>query len=173
MGSNGKRIIASLLGIHVSEDPPQLQSLVPARVVQKIEAGTLPRFNPSTIMLENGETCHFMDRAALAVQKTEKVYKGKRSGGSYRLTKGFTIHSGNSTTRPIEQNWYEFKEGVVFVTDRRIIFVAQDHGFEKNLRDLTAIIPYTDAITLQYNSQTMTLMLPQPQLMAKVIRMVR
>lgn len=172
MSSNEKRMLASLFGIHLNEDPPQLQSLVPQRISNKIMAGILPTFNPSTIMLGMNETCHFMDKAALAVQKTERVYKSRRNGGSYRVTKNFTIHSGGCTTKPVEQSWYEFKEGVIFVTNERVIFVAPENGFEKKIKNLTAVIPYSDAIGLQFESQTITVMLPQSQLMAMVLKMV-
>lgn len=68
--------------------------------------------------------------------------------------------------------WYEFKEGVVFVTNQRIIFVAPENGFEKKIKNLTAVIPYNDAVALQFGSQTITIMLPQAQLMAMVLQMV-
>ena len=66
--------MASLFGVHLSEDAPRLQSLVPQRISNEIMTGQLPKFNPSTIMLAKNETCHFMDRAALVVKKTEKSY---------------------------------------------------------------------------------------------------
>ncbi|MDF2872844.1 MAG: hypothetical protein K0R05_4419 [Anaerocolumna sp.] len=172
MASKGKRVIASLFGIHLNEDTPQLQSLVPQRISSEIMTGQLPSFSPSTIMLGQNETCHFMDKAALAVKQKEKSYQTHRSGNSYRLTKNYTIHSSNGRTSPVEQEWFEFKEGVVFVTNERIIFVAPEHGFEKKIINLTAFIPYTDAIALQFGSQTINLILPQSQLIAMVLQMV-
>ena len=38
--------------------------------------------------------------------------------------------------KPVEQSWYEFKEGVIFVTNERIIFVAPKNGFEKKLKTI-------------------------------------
>lgn len=173
MSSKGKRFVAGLFGIKLSEDPPQLESLVPQRISNEIMIGQLPKFNPATLMLAKNETCHFMDKAALAVKQKEKSYHSRRSGGSYKLTKNYTMHSSNSNTKPVEQEWYEYKEGVVFVTNQRIIFVAPEHGFEKKIKNLTAIVPYSDAISLQFGSQTITIMLPQAQLMAMVLKMVQ
>ena len=172
MASKGKRFIASLFGIRLNEDAPQLQSLVPQRITNEIMTGQLPTFRPSGIMLAQNESCHFMDKAALAVKQTEKIYQSRRSGGSYKLTKNYTMHSSNSRSKPIEQEWYEFKEGVIFVTNQRIIFVAPENGFEKKIKNLTAVIPYSDAVALQFGSQTITVMLPQAQLMAMVLQMV-
>jgi hypothetical protein len=135
-------------------------------------SGNLPKFNPSTIMLGKNETCHFMDKAALAVKQKERSYATHRYGSSYRVTKNWTMHSSNGRAKPIDQEWYEFKEGVVFVTNERIIFVAPEHGFEKKIKNLTAVIPYTDAIALQFGSQTINIMVPQSKLMAMVLQMV-
>lgn len=171
--SDGKRFFASLLGIHLSEEPPVMQSLVPKRIANEIMNGKLPKFTPSTILLKQNEICHFMNKAALVVQKKEKMYKSRRNGASYRITKGFTLHSGGSTTKPVEQVWYEYKEGVIFVTNKRIIFVAPENGFEKRITDLTAIVPYTDAIALQFGNQTINVLLPDSGLISEVIRMVK
>jgi hypothetical protein len=46
--------------------------------------------------------------------------------------------------------------------------VAPEHGFEKKIKNLTAVIPYNDAVALQFGSQTINLMMPKPQLMAMV-----
>lgn len=172
MSSNGKRFVASLFGIHLSEDVPQLQSLVPQRVSNEIMTGQLPKFNPSTIMLGKHETCHFMDKAALVVKQKERTYRTHRTGSSYKVTKNWTIHSTNGQAKPVEQEWYEFKEGIVFVTNERIIFVAPEHGFEKKIKNLTATIPYSDAVALQFGSQTINLIIPQSQLMAMVLQML-
>ena len=75
MSNNGKRLLASLMGVHLNEEAPQLESLVPQRISNQIMSGQLPKFNPSTIILGQNESCHFMDRAALAIKKTEKSYQ--------------------------------------------------------------------------------------------------
>lgn len=172
MSNSGKKLLASLMGIHLNEEVPKLESLVPQRVSNQIMSGQLPKFNPSTIILGQNESCHFMDRAALAIKKTEKSYQSRRNGRSYRLTKGFTIHSSNANTKPVVQEWYEYKIGIVFVTNKRIIFVSPENGFEKKVRNLTAVIPYSNAVSLQFNSQILTLMLPQAQFFAEVLRMI-
>ena len=172
MSSKGKRFVASLFGIRLSEDPPQMQSLVPQRISNEIMAGSLPKFNPSTLMLAVNETCHFMDKAALAMQKKERQYYSSKHGSSYKVSKNFTKRSGSGITRPLDQTWYEYQEGVIFVTNQRIIFVSQENGFEKKIKNLTAIIPYADALALQFGNQTITVMLPQASLMYIVLQMV-
>lgn len=172
MSGKGTCFVASLFGIHLSEDAPRLQSLVPQRISNEIMAGNLPKFNPLTVLLEKNETCHFMDRAALAVKQRECSYFNYRSGNSYKVTKNWTMHSTRGNTKPIEQEWYEFKEGIVFVTNKRIIFVDPEYGFEKKIKNLTAVIPYIDAMVLQFKSQTINIMVPQPRIMMMVLQMI-
>lgn len=172
MSSVGKRFVASLLGVRLDEDAPQLTSLVPQRISNDIMSGKLPKFNPSTILLGKNETCHFMDKAALVVKQKEKSYSTRRSGSSYKMSKNWTIHSSNGRTEPIVQEWYEYKEGVVFITNQRIIFVAPEYGFEKKVKNLTAVIPYSDGIGLQFGSQKINLMVPESILMLNILQMV-
>lgn len=82
------------------------------------------------------------------------------------------MHSSNGRAKPIAQEWFEFKEGIVFSTNERIIFVAPEYGFEKKIKNLTAFIPYTDAVALQFGSHNINLIMPQSQLMAMVLQMV-
>lgn len=172
MSSKGTRFFASLFGIRLSEDAPQIVSLVPQKVSNEIMTGQLPTFRPSTLLLEQNETCHFMDKCAIVIKKKEKSYHTKRHGGGYKLTKNYTMYSSGGTTRPLEQEWYEYKEGIVFVTNKRIIFVEPENGFEKKIKSLSAVVPYTDAISLQFGNQTITLMMQQAQLMTIVLQMI-
>ena len=50
--------------------------------------------------------------------------------------------------------------------------MAPENGFEKKIKNLTAVIPYSDAAALQFGDQTITVMLPQSRLMAMVLKMV-
>lgn len=172
MSCNGKRFVASLFGIHLSENIPVFQSLVPQRISNEIMAGKLLKFNPSTIMLKNNETCHFMDKAAIVVKKKERSYYSCKYDKSYKITKNLTMHSSNRLTNPVDQEWYEFTEGVVFVTNARIIFVALEDGFEKEIKNLTFVVPYNNAVALQFGNQTLNLIMPMPKLMVSVLNMV-
>lgn len=110
-------------------------------------------------MMGKNENCHFMDKAALSAKQKERSYATHRLGKSFKVTNNWTMHSTNGRAKPIDQEWFEFKEGGVFVTNEKIIFVAPENGFEKNIKNLTAVISYTDAVALQFGSQTLNLMM--------------
>ena len=69
MSSKGERFVASIFGIRLSEDVPQLQSLVPKRISNQIMTGQLPKFNPSTIMLGRMKHVILLDKAALVIKQ--------------------------------------------------------------------------------------------------------
>ena len=94
MSSNGKRLLASLFGIHLNEDPPQLQRLVPQRISNEIMTGTLPTYDPSTIMLGKSKIFHFVDKVALAVQKQKKYSAFKVCASIWKQHSGRELYLG-------------------------------------------------------------------------------
>lgn len=123
-------------------------------------------------MLAPNEVCRFIDKAALVTQKIQKEYKRRSKGSSFRIAKGITIHSGGGTTTPIEHTVTEYTQGFIYITDQRIIFVAQEKSFEKKIKNLTAVVPYSDAVGLQYGSQMYNLLVPQSDLLVNVLHML-
>lgn len=171
MSSNSKRWFSALFGIHLSEDPPKLESLVPARISADIMNGKLPVFHPSTLFLEPNETCHFMDRAALVCQVKENGSISKRYGGTNRsLLRSF--FGDIRVTRPFEQSWTEYKEGIIFVTNKRIVFIEPNNGFEEKISRLTTAVPYEDAIVLQFGKKHVALIVSDSQLIHRILKLI-
>lgn len=166
-------ILSDLFGLSNNQPQvPVVTSIVPVNAAQAIRSGQLPQFNTKTIMLGKNETCRFIDKAVLVTQKTQKEYKRRSNGSSIRVAKGFTVHTGGGTTTPIEHTVNEYTQGFIYVTDKRIIFVAQEKSFEKKIKNLTAVVPYSDAVGLQYGSQTFNIMVPQSDLIVDVLHML-
>lgn len=161
-------ILSTLLGIIPPEQPPQLNSIFPSGAIQKIRNGSLPIIQADKVILSKGETCHFVDVGAALTEK--KKYRRVHSGGSYHMWKGYTAHLGHSESVPISQP--EYTKGIFYITNQRIIFVAKNHGFDKRIKNLTAITPYTDAIGLQFGSKTYNVLLPDGEIAKLVLDMV-
>lgn len=169
---SGKQLLASFFGIRISDDKPVLETLVPSRISSEIMNGQLPTFRPTTIKLSANEVCHYMDRAALVVKKSERSYSSSKAGGGYRVSKNYRMYSSNRFTRPIDQEWHEYRTGVIFITNKRIIFVAAEDGFEKEISKLTSIIPYSDAVGLQFGNKITNFLTPQSHLMLSILQML-
>lgn len=161
-------IISKVMGIVPPEKPPILVSIFPQAAAQRIQMGKLPVIQADKLILENGEICHFVDVSALLTIK--RRYRTSRAGGSYRISKGFTFHLGNSETVPLIEP--EYTKGILYITNQRIIFVANRYGFCHKLKKLTAITPYSDALSLQFGGKSYALLLPAPSIANQAINLL-
>lgn len=150
-------IFSSLFGGNPPiKQPPTLQSIFPTQARALVAQGKLPTLQTDKLVLGAGEVCHFVDMAAIVTEK--KYYKSERTGASYRVWKGFTMHTGDSTSVPVTEP--EYTKGVLFFTNKRIVFVANKYGFDQKIAKLSAKSFYSDAVELQFGNKTYVLMLP-------------
>lgn len=148
--------------------PPELHSVFPQVAWQKIQSGKLPTIQSDKLILNAGEICHFVDVAAIVTEKTR--YKSRRVGGSYRIWRGFTMHTGDSTSVPITEP--EYTKGILFITNKRIVFFAEKYGFDQKIIKLSAKKIYSDAITLQFGNKTYGLLLPNGDIVQAVLDLI-
>lgn len=150
-------IFEKLFGLQPPEQqPPQLQTILPQLAKSKIASGILPVLQIDKLILTKGEACHFVDVAVIITEKTR--YESKRVGGSYHVFGGFTLHTGDSTSIPVAD--VEYTKGILYFTNKRIILVASKNGFEKGIKRLTAVTPYSDGMELQFGGKAFSLLMP-------------
>lgn len=88
------------------------------------------------------------------------------------LFKGDRVHFGGGTAEPIEEIITEQFKGILYVTNRRVIFVSKVNGFDKPYKSLSAVTPYSNGIELQYGSTTYSLLVPDGDLLNAVFKLV-
>ncbi len=138
-------------------DPvPQLMTILPTAAVHKIQTGVLPVLQSDKLVLKHGETCHFIDVSAVITER--RHYQSRRRGSSVHMARGWTIHTGSTTSVPVTTA--EVTRGIFYITNRRIVFVAKRHGFSHNLSALTAVTPYSNGLDLQFGNKTHQVVLP-------------
>lgn len=147
--------------------PDNIPAIMPAGAIDQINRGILPTMNTDKIMLTKGEECHFAERCILIAEKVSKHYEGRHNGYSVKLTKHVTYRTGKSRGTPVEDVTQEKTKGLVYITDKRVIFVA-----DKKLSSLTACVPYANALKLQFGTKTYTLMVPDGGAMSNTINMI-
>jgi hypothetical protein len=80
----------------------------------------------------------------------------------------------NSSNADInEQTVTEQFRGILYITDKRVIFQATRNGFEKPHTSLTSIAPYSNAADLQYGSATHSLLVPDGELVYRVMKVLQ
>jgi hypothetical protein len=144
------------------------QSILPVAAKQEILNGRLPHINTSNIILRNGEFCCYIDKAILNIYRTKRYYDhigGSRKGlfGDYRVNYGRGI--------PREYNVTDQQKGFLYLTNKRLIFLAQKNAFEKKHISLTSIETYSNAVVLQYGSKTYTLIVADGEVVNRVIQL--
>ena len=144
-------------------------SILPDVAKNEIMASRLPQLNTEKIFLKNGEICSYIDKAILNIHVKKKITKhvGHSSPG---LFKGTRINTG--IAKPIEYEETKQQKGILYITNKRIIFQASQNAFEKQHRYLTSIEPFSNAVVLQYGDKTYELIVPDGSLVNHILKLV-
>lgn len=141
-------------GIHLSE-----------KQIQDLETKANLPIVKTPVFLSSGEIAVY--HCVATRQETKKRVIGRTggySGGTVRIAKGFSIHTGGSTSQPIYGDVSTQYPGELVITNKRVIFLATQKGFELKHTNILAASLYSDGFTLQSKSKTYELIVPYPSL---------
>ena len=149
---------------------PTVTSILPAAAKQEIMSGRLPILNPDTLFPRKGEKIHFIDKAMNVDIKTKKIYQhmGFSTPG---LFKGNRVSYGRG--KPIEQQETVYHAGILYITNQRIIFQSKENGFDKDFKYLTAFVPYSNGIELQFGNKSYTLLVSDGNLLNQALQLIK
>ena len=150
----------------------KIPAIMPAGALEQIRQGIIPTMRTDRIMLSDGEECHFSERAIIVTEKKRRRYVGRSNGFSFRVCRGVTYRTGQNRGTPIEETYTEKNKGLLYVTNKRIIFVSDKNAFDKKLKSLTAITPYSNAVQFQFSSKTYTVMVPDGGIINSLISLI-
>jgi hypothetical protein len=153
---------------------PTVNSILPTVVIDEIKQGRLPHINADKLFVKRGEICHYADHAILMVEKKNRVYRTRNIGLSGPgLLKGDRYHHGSAITTSEEKIETEQYHGILYITNKRIIFTSKTVGFDKQYRYLSAVKPYSNGIELQYGSTIYSLIVPDGVIAYTVIQLLQ
>jgi hypothetical protein len=152
---------------------PTVQSVMPPAVISQITSGQLPNIATKTVFMKSGETCHYMDRAILLKDKVEKSYVRHNTGISAPGLFRTRVNTSGGRTNVEERKVTEEHKGVLYITNKRVIFSSSANAFDKPISGLSSCIPYKNAIELQYGSVTFSLLVADGDVVATVLNMVK
>ena len=117
---------------------PMVQSILPDVAVQEIMRGRLPILNTNKIFLKGGEKCRYIDKAIYEKKTVKKRYVRRTHGTSYRgiIFKDVRHNYGGGITDVVDNVQYETFRGILYITNRRIIFQGEQGGFDIRIDDL-------------------------------------
>lgn len=155
------------------QTPPTVPSILPEAAKQQILRGQLPKLEPNNLLLKNGETCHYVDRAIYEKRTVNKKRIRKNTGYSMPgLFKGTRVHIGGGNSEYVDNVTYSTIKGMLYITTKRIVFVSGDEGFDRKTEDLVAVTPYANCIEFQFSKETLKLFVPDGNIPHIVIRLM-
>lgn len=153
---------------------PNVPSILPQVVIDEIKNDRLPRINADKLFLTRGEVCHYADQALLIYRKTTRKVSTTNYGRSVPgLMKGNRWHVGNSVSEIEENIEQSSHKGILYITNKRIVFTSKEHSFDKQFRYLSSVEPYKNAIELQYGSNVFELFVPDGEIVYRVIKLIQ
>lgn len=152
---------------------PVVPSILPNLAKQEILNGRLPNINVNRLLLKKDEFCHYAEKAIYEKKTTRKKYIRRNNGYSMPgLFKGTRIHLGGGTTNVSEDLEYSTIRGYLYITNKRVIFLSNDIGFETKVADLTAITPYSNCIELQTKKEIYRVFVPDGEIVNIVLQLI-
>jgi len=153
---------------------PIVSSILPAVAKQEIMRGRLPILNTDKIFVKSGEHCHYIDKAIYEKKIVKKRYVRRNAGYSVPgLFKGTRVNMGGGNTDVVDNVQYDTIRGILYITNKRIIFVGEQNGFDKKVDDLIAISPYSNCIELQFSKENYKLFVPDGSVANAVLQQIR
>jgi len=138
-----------------------------------IEQGGLPLIVGTPVILEEGEAAHYYAPAIRSVTKNRVVgHTGGGAGVSVRVAKGVSVRTGGGSSQNVRSDVTDDFTGAVVLTNRRLVFLHNQAGFECKLSSVSAVTPLTDSILIQSGAKSYQLSVARSDLFETVLRAV-
>lgn len=157
--------IQNYLGIRDHEVQQTKADLYRLRLIDEIQQGNLPVQSVTNIILQRGETVHWVEPAKLLEERVvSRRYSGGSSGFSFRICKGVSYRVGASRGRVITDTAIvPISSGELALSNKRVIFAGDTKSFTVKLDKLLNIEFYDDGLQLHGTTgKPKTIQLGQP-----------
>lgn len=138
-----------------------------------IAQGKLPTITGTPILLQSGEIAHYYAPATRIITSNKAV--GRTGGGAgvrVRVAKGISVGTGGGASQTIYGQVTEKYHGTIILTNKRIIFIHNQKGFECKLPALTAITTADGCIVVQTGTKTYQFSVARQDLFASALSML-
>lgn len=124
------------------------------------------------VNMEAGERCHFKATATLAEPRS--VRDTSHLGGAVRVARGVAVLAGSSHSESHDE-WRELSSGVLYVTNRRIVFDGEMHNRTVKLSTVMSVQaePLSVAVSTTNRQKTLLFTNVNGKIVQGVINIVR
>lgn len=141
------------------------------KVKNMIHNNQLPAINALNLNLDKDEICHYADYGYTFRDKTG--YTGKNNGISIRIAKVLSYKVGGSEGQAIRENERTTYRGILYLTNKRIIFSSAKDSFDKTLDKITSIIEAKDGLIIQIGSTSYSIVIDTHREFMKVYNIIK
>lgn len=113
-----------------------------------ISNGNLPEITEINLLTKKGEYCHYARTIQRVIITTKTSYKTQSSGVNFRVARGISVGSRESYTEPIKITNSNEYEGTLYITNKRIVFLASEKSVEIPFSKLLGAQMYSDGVEL-------------------------
>ena len=106
------------------------------------------------LSLPKGEECFFAARTVLKEPRSVRV--SGHSGYGVSVMRGVRVLEGETTSRSHDE-WQRVSSGVVYITNKRVIFAGDMHNRTVKLGDVLAVDTFVDAVGVRSAKQQKTM----------------
>lgn len=135
-----------------------LLSLMDKETLLRLRFGTVLDYvhiKDISIILKENEYCFYKDKCVIYESKEESVgYESGYNGINFHLTSGVNIKKGKSKSKSIISVKETEYSGILYLTNKRVIFINDTKGFEKPLSAITSVQGISPILTLQINNKS-------------------
>ena len=129
--------------------------------IEKLEQKVELPIVDTPVFLNHGEVAVYHSQATRQETKNRVIGKtGNYGGGTIRIAKGLSIHTGGSSSKSIYGNVSMQYPGEFIITNERIIFFSNQKGFELKHQNITAATAYKDGFAFQSKNTSYILLVP-------------
>ena len=156
------------------ENDDVTSNIMPKEVIKQIKNGEIPKINISNLILKEDEFCCYVDNAETYRDKTITTgYTRKGAGVSVRVGKGLSYHTGGGGSQAIRETQRTTYSGILYLTNKRVIFTSQKDSFDKDINKLTSVTETKNGLVIQIGSDMYEIITKSHSLFMSVFNNVR
>ena len=153
------------------------KSMMPKEALDMISNGSVARIEPDTdipVMLSKGEELYYVEYGSTSKSKTRVAgYKSGGSGYSVRIAKGISLHTGGGQSKAIRETTTTIYNGVIYLTNKRIIYTSQGNPFEVSIPRVTSIrLAEGNNVVIQHGKSIHEIKIPTAKFFIEAFKLV-
>ena len=126
-----------------------------------------------SINLKKDEVCFYMEKAqSIKIKNVVTHYESGNTGLNIKLSKNISYHTGKNIGKAIRENVYERYPATLYITNMRIILIAEKYGFDLRIDKILSTQVRTDGLIFQIGEKTYSVLTDDVEFIIKLFNLM-